>query len=59
MTRKSRIMFFGPKADGTYVIEFRTAAGEVMAISDTQDRNGRGPVLSGANALWAVRAGHN
>jgi hypothetical protein len=33
MTRKSRIMIFGPKADGTYVIEFRTAAGEVMAIS--------------------------
>jgi hypothetical protein len=33
MTRKSRIMIFGPKADGNYVIEFRTAAGEVMAIS--------------------------
>jgi hypothetical protein len=32
MTRKNRIMIFGPKVDGTYVIEFRTAAGEVMAI---------------------------
>jgi len=30
---KNRIMIFGPKADGTYVVEFRTAAGEVMAIS--------------------------
>jgi hypothetical protein len=30
---KNRIMIFGPKADGTYVIEFRTATGEVLAIS--------------------------
>jgi hypothetical protein len=30
---KNRIMIFGPKADGTYVIEFRTAAGEALAIS--------------------------
>jgi hypothetical protein len=33
MTRKSRIMIFGPKADGTYVVEFRTADGESLAIS--------------------------
>ena len=26
-------MIFGPKSDGTYVIEFRTAAGESLAIS--------------------------
>jgi hypothetical protein len=30
---KNRIMIFGPKADGTYVMEFRTAAGEALAIS--------------------------
>jgi hypothetical protein len=30
---KNRIMIFGPKADGTYVIEFKTAAGEALAIS--------------------------
>jgi hypothetical protein len=30
---KNRIMIFGPKADGTYLIEFRTAKGEVLAIS--------------------------
>jgi hypothetical protein len=23
MTRKSRVMIFGPKPDGTYVVEFR------------------------------------
>jgi hypothetical protein len=26
-------MIYGPKNDGTYVIEFRTAAGEALAIS--------------------------
>ena len=26
-------MIYGPKTDGTYVIEFRTAAGEALAIS--------------------------
>jgi hypothetical protein len=30
---KNRIMIYGPKNDGTYVIEFRTAAGEALAIS--------------------------
>jgi len=32
-TGKNRIMIFGPKADGTYVVEFRTAEGEVLAIT--------------------------
>jgi hypothetical protein len=32
-TGKNRIMIFGPKTDGTYVIEFRTAEGDVLAIS--------------------------
>jgi len=26
-------MIFGPKSDGTYVVEFRTAGGETLAIS--------------------------
>jgi hypothetical protein len=30
---KNRIMIYGPKPDGTYVIEFRTDAGETLAIS--------------------------
>jgi len=33
MTQHDRIMIYGPKADGTYVIEFKTAAGEALAIS--------------------------
>ena len=32
-TGKNRIVIYGPKEDGTYVVEFRTAAGEAMAIS--------------------------
>jgi hypothetical protein len=32
-TGKNRIMIYGPKDDGTYVVEFRTAAGEALAIS--------------------------
>jgi hypothetical protein len=30
---KYRIMIYGPKEDGTYVVEFRTDAGQVFAIS--------------------------
>jgi hypothetical protein len=33
MAMMNRIMINGPKADGTYVVEFRTAAGEAMVIS--------------------------
>src|SRR5262249_14966725 len=32
-TGKNRIIIYGPKNDGTYVVEFRTAAGEALAIS--------------------------
>ena len=31
MTGKNRIMIYGPKGDGTYIVEFRTAAGEALA----------------------------
>jgi hypothetical protein len=33
MTGKNRIMIYGPKDDGTYVIEFMTTEGNVLAIS--------------------------
>jgi hypothetical protein len=32
---KNHIMIFGPKDGGTYVVEFRTAAGETL---DPEDR---------------------
>jgi hypothetical protein len=33
MTGKNRIMIYGPKTDGTYVVELRTAQGAVLVIS--------------------------
>jgi hypothetical protein len=33
MNDKNRIMIYGPKNDGTYIVEFRRAAGEPLAIS--------------------------
>ena len=30
---QNRVMIYGPKDDGTYIVEFRTAAGEALAIS--------------------------
>jgi hypothetical protein len=29
----NRIMIYGPKKAGTYIVEFKTAAGEALAIS--------------------------
>jgi hypothetical protein len=29
----NRIMIYGPTEDGTYVVEFKTATGEALAIS--------------------------
>jgi hypothetical protein len=55
-TGKNRIMIYGPKNDGTYIVEFRTAAGEALAISIL--RSGvNGPIFPAAHALWAVCAG--
>ena len=33
MDGKNWIMIYGPKEDGTYGVEFKTAAGQAMAIS--------------------------
>jgi hypothetical protein len=33
MTGKNRIMIYRPKNDGTYIVEFKTAAGDALAIS--------------------------
>jgi hypothetical protein len=30
---RNRIMIYGPKPDGTYIVEFKTADGEALAIS--------------------------
>src|SRR5215475_5815846 len=43
-TGKNRIMIYGPKNDGTYVVEFRTAAGEALAILYPRRRSTGDPV---------------
>jgi hypothetical protein len=35
-TAQDRIMIYGPKDDCTYIVEFRTAEGEALAISIPQ-----------------------
>jgi len=30
---RNRIMIYGPKRDGTYIVEFKTADGEALAMS--------------------------
>ncbi len=54
-TGENRIMIFGPKDDGTYVVEFRTAQGEGAGDLDPAERDGCGPVFPAAHAVWAVR----
>src|SRR6266567_1155171 len=44
-------MICGPKDGGTYVIEFRTADGESLAIYDPHDRGGGDQVFSRVDAL--------
>jgi hypothetical protein len=33
MNGKNRVMIYGPKADGTYIVEFKAAADEARGFS--------------------------
>jgi hypothetical protein len=48
MTGKSRIMIYGPKTYSTYVVEFRMADGEVLAISVPVGEDPRAQAFRGA-----------
>jgi hypothetical protein len=52
MTGKNRI-----KTYGTYLVEFKTAEGEALAISIARSEAGGDSALSRTNALWALRVG--
>ncbi len=55
-TAKNRIMILGPKDDGTYVVEFRTAEGDALAISIPRNETAVIQAFPGAHAvLRAVR----
>ncbi len=51
---KNRIIIFGPKADGTYVVEFRTAEGAALAISIPGTEAGVIRYFQGADAVRVV-----
>jgi hypothetical protein len=40
MTGKNRIMIYGPKDDGTYVVEFMTADRDVLSILIPRNETG-------------------
>jgi hypothetical protein len=50
-------MIYGPKNDGAYIVEFRTADGEALAISVPAKRDARIEAFPEADALRDVRAG--
>jgi hypothetical protein len=45
MTGKNRIMIYGPKDDGTYVVEFKTSGGDVLATSIPEYRGACDPAF--------------
>jgi hypothetical protein len=59
VTNKNRIMIYGPKTDGSYVIEFRTAAGEALAISIPRTKAAVIRHFQERMPLWAVCAGRS
>ncbi len=50
---QNRIMIYGPKADGTYLIEFKTTAGEALAISVAERRDYGAQLFPRADAIRA------
>jgi hypothetical protein len=54
VTGKNRIMIYGPKNDGTYIIEFKTAAGETLAISVPAGRPACSSISRSASACRLI-----
>jgi hypothetical protein len=53
---RNRIMIYGPKEDGTYVVEFTTAWDAMLSISIPRNEAGVIPIFPRADAVWAERA---
>jgi hypothetical protein len=51
------ITIYGPKDDGTYVVEFRTAESEALAISIPRNGDCGDPAFFRSECLRIVRAG--
>jgi len=54
---RNPIMIYGPKPDGTYIVEFKTTDGEALAISVPAGETSRAEIFPRANAVRSVRAG--
>ena len=59
VTGKNRIMIFGPKTDGTYVVEFRTAADETAVIRHFQERMSYGLLVPELDVALRCPPGHS
>jgi hypothetical protein len=59
---QNRVMIYGPKNDGTYIVEFRTADGEAPSVNPTCLRNNAGGGLKSRlhhlqkwiSSIWSV-----
>jgi hypothetical protein len=58
VTAKDRVMIFGPKVDGTYVLSSRRQRGDAGDLNP-RDRGSGAQIFPGAYAVWAVRAGRS
>lgn len=54
---QDKVTIYGPKGDGTYVVEFKTAAGETLAISVPRGETRVLKYFQERMPLWAVCAG--
>jgi hypothetical protein len=54
LTGKNRIMIHDPKDDGTYVVEFRTADGDALAISIPRTEAHVMSIFSTSRSEWSA-----
>ena len=55
---QNHIMIYGPKSDGTYVVEFKTATGEALAMSVPRRETAVLKHFQERMSVWAMRAGN-
>ena len=54
---QDKITIYGPKTDGTYLVEFRAADWAIARDLHSGKRSGRAAPFPGPDALWAGCAG--
>jgi hypothetical protein len=51
---RNRIMIYGPKPDGTYIVEFKTVDDDSLAISVPRERDARAETFPGPDAIRVI-----